>query len=69
MQMAYCYKTDRAEACPYNISCDRETVEILANYALSQLRQAVAGQACEPNPEIIKGAFETYQRLAELLQE
>lgn len=68
MVLGYCYKTERADAAPYNLAVDKETVELLQNWALLALRQAVAGQACEPNPEVIKGAFETYQKLTELLK-
>jgi hypothetical protein len=69
MKISYSYKSDREEECPYNISCDRECVELLEGYALIQLRQAIYKTDEEPDPEKIKQAHETYQHFVELLKE
>lgn len=71
MKLGYCYKSDRAEETPYNLSVDKETAELLENWALIQLRRVLYGKdkMNEPEPEAIKEAYATYQKLVDLLKE
>lgn len=71
MKLGYCYKSERADECPYTIICDREVVELVENWALLQLRNTLYGpeKMNEPEPEEIKKAHETYQKLVDLLKE
>lgn len=72
MKLGYCYKTDRPDECPYNLSVDQETIELLENQALIRLRAAVLGTRTqdgtmsEPDPKAIAEAFAVYKKLVEL---
>lgn len=72
MKLGYCYKSERADECPYTIICDREIVELVENWALLQLRNALYGPADkmnEPDPAEIQKAHEIYRKLVDLLKE
>lgn len=53
----------------YSIFCDRETIELLANWSLVQLRKVINDHEHEPEPEEIGKAFRQWKRLDDVLKE
>lgn len=68
MKITSAYKSTMEEG-SYLISCDRETVELLEEWAFIQFRREVTGSENEPDLKKITERLEQWKKLCEVLNE
>lgn len=68
MMITSAFKSTMEEG-TYLISCDRETVELLENWAFVQFRREVNGAEAEPDLKKIDESLEQWRKLCEVLNE